>query len=221
MKIDTKLTTMQDWTIRFRQGSSRKHVLLLLHGFTGNENAMWIFTEKLPETYWIFSPRALYPAGKIGYSWTSVPDADFSIFRQSAQKVRTLIDQLVSSFSLTPKKIDLIGFSQGAALAYTLALTYPAWTGKTAALSGFLPHGAETIISPGLLSKNAILVTHGSQDQIIPFSESQKAIAQLGPTRAELIHCQEDTGHRLHTACRRQLIRFFEQETGVNGPVPM
>lgn len=171
---------------------------------------MWIFTDKLPEKYWIFSPRAFHPAGHTGYSWTVETDAGFSQFCQSAQRVKTIIDQLTSTFNLTPDKMDLIGFSQGAALAYTLAITNPAWTGKIAALSGFLPKGAESHLSPGLLKNHLILVTHGSQDQIIPFSESQSAVAQLSLTGAGLVHCQEDTGHKLHTVCHRKLIKFFE-----------
>lgn len=171
---------------------------------------MWIFTDKLPEKYWFFSPRAFQPAGKNGYSWTDETDAGFSQFCQSAQRVKNLIDQLISTFNLTPDKIDLIGFSQGAALAFTLAITYPAWTGKIAALSGFLPKGAESHLSPGLMKSKQILVTHGKQDQIIPFSESQRAIDQLSLTGAALVHCEEDTGHKLHTVCRRKLIQFFE-----------
>ena len=57
--VDSQLTTFEDWTLRVRPGSGRDaRVMLLLHGWTGDENSMWAFARDLPASAWLIAPRA-------------------------------------------------------------------------------------------------------------------------------------------------------------------
>ena len=44
-------------------------VLIVLHGWTGDENSMWIFSPRLPKNALMVAPRGLYKTMDSGYSW--------------------------------------------------------------------------------------------------------------------------------------------------------
>ncbi len=67
---NTHQMTYNGWTMRVRHAAQEPaRFLLLLHGWTGDENSMWIFARNFPADMWIAAPRALYPAEGGGYSW--------------------------------------------------------------------------------------------------------------------------------------------------------
>jgi predicted esterase len=61
VQSDTELVSYQGWTLRTRAAAQRPaRILLLIHGWTGDENSMWVFVRNLAPTYWIVAPRAPY-----------------------------------------------------------------------------------------------------------------------------------------------------------------
>ena len=78
------------WVVRIQPPtkSGPHRVLLLLHGWTGDETVMWVFTRSLPTNYWILAPRGPVKTPLKGYGWAMVePD----------QPQRFVNDQLGSS----------------------------------------------------------------------------------------------------------------------------
>ena len=67
---DTQLIEFEDWVLRIRPTTHKPaRLLLLLHGFTGDENSMWVFASRLPQNSWLAAPRAPYPSPLGGFSW--------------------------------------------------------------------------------------------------------------------------------------------------------
>ena len=138
------------WTIRLRlpPESGLHPVALLLHGWTGDENSMWIFTSRLPKQLICIAPRGIYstPLGGYGWypqdvkAWPSVDD--FLPTAEALLKMLTMVNIPGGDFG----QLYLVGFSQGAALAYTIALHYPERVTSVAGLSGFLPDGVSELI---------------------------------------------------------------------------
>ena len=60
-----------EWTYRTSkpEGFGPFPVIILLHGWTGDENSMLVFTSRLPENMLKIAPRGLYPASQGGYAW--------------------------------------------------------------------------------------------------------------------------------------------------------
>ncbi|MBL7161337.1 MAG: hypothetical protein ISS57_01940 [Anaerolineales bacterium] len=137
MEFETRTIMIDDWVLRIREseGDGPHPVTLLLHGWTGDENSMWIFASRLPENYLLIAPRGLHEAPIGGYSWHPIKD-----------KSRPTIDD----WSITPRAdfsdLRLAGFSQGAALAYAYALLHPERVRALAGLAGFLPEGASVSV---------------------------------------------------------------------------
>ena len=59
VQSETELLSFHDWTLRMRAASEGPaRLLLLVHGWTGDENSMWVFVRNFPARYWIVAPRA-------------------------------------------------------------------------------------------------------------------------------------------------------------------
>ena len=46
-------------------------VILMLHGWTGDENVMSVFGASIPADYWLISPRGPVKAVPSGFGWLS------------------------------------------------------------------------------------------------------------------------------------------------------
>ncbi|WP_394941972.1 alpha/beta hydrolase [Psychromicrobium sp. YIM B11713] len=115
-------------------------LLVLLHGYGANEADLFGLAEQLPESFTIASIRATLPAGP-GFAWFPLgpgPDGslafDGSEVQQAALELLNLIDQLKDGHST----VSLLGFSQGMAMASTLARHRPADFAAVVGLSGFV-----------------------------------------------------------------------------------
>ncbi len=217
------LLEFEQWTLRYRLpvGPGPAPLLLLIHGWTGDENVMWIFTARLSPHYFILAPRGLYPAAEGGFGWEprqrqGWPAVDD--FRPSVEALLVLLDDMKSKINGLPRdttrtgfsSLDIMGFSQGAALAYTFILLHPERVRRLAGLAGFVPEEAETLAQNRPLLGKPIFIAHGQHDERVPVEKARKAARLFKEAGAEVTYCEEDVGHKLSAACFRQLETFFQ-----------
>ncbi len=208
------------WTFRSRfLSKTPSRVLLLLHGWTGDERSMWQFTKNLPADYAIIAPRAPYPAqvDKSGYSWREIKPETWGSptlaeLHLSADNLVFLVDNWLASVKIVSTKFDVIGFSQGGALALTLAALYPKRINKIGALSGFVPLGVDEILKPDLLNKIRFFWAHGTEDEMISFERGRASIKMLENAGAKVHLCQAKIGHKVSKNCRHALSDFFSED---------
>jgi len=212
--------TYNDWTMRVRHASQEPaRFMLLLHGWTGDENSMWIFTRKFPDDLWIAAPRGPHPSDQGGYSWRplrSLQDADWGLptlsdLKPAADSLIRLVDDLSASVGVDAAKFDVAGFSQGGALTNVLTLLYPGRIRKAAVLSGFMPNGADDLIHRRVLAGKQFFVAHGEKDNLVPFERCQRSIELLEQAGAQVTFCDADVGHKLSADCLRGLETFFRE----------
>ena len=62
---------VEEFTVRERipSGPGPHRVIVMLHGWTGDVNSMWVFTNRLPMNAWIIAPQAPFASTRGGYSW--------------------------------------------------------------------------------------------------------------------------------------------------------
>ncbi len=205
-------TTFENWTLRVRPGTG-KRILLLLHGWTGDENSMWIFTRNFPAHYWIVAPRAPYMAQQGGYTWRS-PTAPgrWPSVENMSPAVLALVD-LVDSWSrandLDASTVDVAGFSQGGALTFMLGAQYPARVAKMALLAGFAPDGAEQILAPGQFDGKNVFVAHGTLDEMVPIAMARRTVHLLENAGAQVTYCESAVRHKLSADCLKALESYL------------
>ena len=193
---------------------SPAHLLLLLHGWTGDENSMWVFTQHLPPNYWILAPRGPYPSSEGGYSWREVTPSSWGLASvedlcPSVEALVKFVDDWAGSTSVDVTQFDVMGFSQGAALAYTLALLYPHRVRRLAALAGFIPSGGEVMTVRQPLAGKPVFVAHGTADKLVSVERARESVAILEKSGARVTLCEAEVGHKVGGECMRGLEKFF------------
>lgn len=216
MKQSNQKSEKDGWTFRWRQpsGPGPFPVILLLHGWTGDEDSMWVFASHLPPKNLLIAPRALHPTPLGGYGWHPYKARAWPGVDDFRPAVQALDDFLVeenfpqADFS----HLSLVGFSQGAALAFTYALLNPERVESLAGLSGFLPEDAG-LLTPGQpLLDTPVFMAHGSQDEIVPIAKARQAQRILQQAGAYVSFCEDDVGHKLSASCFHNLEIFFNQK---------
>ena len=213
---DTELISFGDWTLRARASQSQSpRLLVLLHGWTGDENSMWIFTRGLSPDYWMLAPRAPHPADPSGFSWRPPHASTFGwpsleTLLPAAEALIKLIDEYSASVQLDALQFDLIGFSQGAAMTNLIAILYPHRIHKMGVLAGFVPAGLEDLILKKPLAGKNIFVAHGTQDQMIPIDRARASMALLEQAGAQITYCEDEVGHKLSINCLRALEAYLQ-----------
>lgn len=97
--------------------------------------------------------------------------------RQSAQWVHDLIDREIER-GVEPDRIIVAGFSQGGAVAFEAALTYPKTLAGILALSTYFPTAGSIQINP-VQNTLPILICHGTHDPVVPEALGRKSVATL------------------------------------------
>jgi phospholipase/carboxylesterase len=212
---DADLITFHNWTLRVRPASQKPaRLLLLLHGWTGDENSMWIFTRNFSPDYWVIAPRAPSAAEPSGYSWRSPQGGHrgwptFESLHPSADLLITLVDEYAASQNVDAGQFDVIGFSQGAALTNVLALLYPERIRRAGVLAGFLPLGSESLIEKQGLSGKPFFVAHGTLDEMVRIEYARQSVELLERAGAKVTYYEDEVGHKLSANGIRALEEFF------------
>ena len=217
---NTELISFNDWTLRVRASQSKDpRLLVLIHGWTGDEDSMWVFTRGLSSDYWMIAPRALYPAESSGFSWRphqteTMGRPSLEMLKPAAEALIRLIDEYSASVKLDALQFDLMGFSQGAVMVNLMGLLYPHRVRKMGVLAGFIPSGIEELVLKKPLSGKNIFVAHGTQDQMVPIDRARASIEVLERAGAQVTYCEDEVGHKLSVNCLRALENYLSSPTG-------
>jgi phospholipase/carboxylesterase len=215
--IDGKIT-INDWVMRIHQpeGMGPFPVLIMLHGWTGDEDSMWVFAPRLPKTCLMIAPRGLYTTMTNGYSW----HPDIAETWPSINDFQPAVDRIFKAISSSNfpygdfSQLHLIGFSQGAAIAYSMAITEPERIASVAGLSGFLPDNTSGWLSAQRLNDLPIFIAHGTEDNWVPIEKARLSVDLLERAGAEVIFCEDHVEHKLSAKCFRGLEVFYRRVIG-------
>ena len=213
MSNDDRKITIKDWVIRFRQpeGAGPFPVVLMLHGWTGDENSMWIFAPRLLKNALLIAPRGLFTTTGTGFSWHPEISKPWPWINDFMESVEALFDTISTrnfpngDFS----ELHIIGFSQGAALAYSMTLMYPERVTTVVGLSGFLPDGASTWLRPDRVKGLPVFIAHGTEDELVPIDRARTSVGSLQDAGAFVTYCEDNVGHKLSAKCFHGLEAFY------------
>lgn len=212
---NTDLIEFEGWTLRIRKTDHPSpRLLLMLHGFTGDENSMWVFARDLPSHYWIVAPRAPHVTEPSGYSWRPLHAGTYGRpsleqLRPAAEALIRLVDAYQLSAKIDARVFDLMGFSQGAAMSNLLVFLYPERIRKTGILAGFVPSGLDELVVKRPLAGKPFFVAHGTKDEMVPVERARASIEILEQAGAQVTYCEDEVGHKVSLTCLRALKDFL------------
>lgn len=130
---------------------------------------------------------------------------DVQQLRASAAQVHALVEREIAR-GVPSEKIILAGFSQGGAVVYEAALSYPKPLAGLLALSTyFATH--ESVDVNDANKKIPVLIQHGTDDGVVPELLGQRAVRQL---EVFGITADYETYPMEHTVCAAQVADISE-----------
>ncbi|MGM0635878.1 MAG: alpha/beta hydrolase [Bacteroidota bacterium] len=180
-------------------------LILMLHGYGSDENDLFSFANELPEKYMVVSAKAPHPLQPYGNAWYEINfDTDGGKFSNTEQAVasrkliHTFVDELIENYPIDADQIYLLGFSQGAILSYSLALSYPEKFTRVIALSGYIDtEMIDANYKEKDFSKLKVYSSHGSVDQVIPVDWARKNKPFLAQLNIDCTYEEYPVGHGL------------------------
>ena len=186
-----------------------EQLILLLHGWGSNGNAMAPLAQALREQFpqaAILAPdaphayeRSTRPATALR-QWYAVDDLTPEIWTARVQGALPSLHDWVQAqqqrLRVGPAATALGGFSQGAILSMALALKHDGIAGRVLAFSGCLTEPPTA--APRLTTLHLF---HGGEDTVIPADGSRQALEWLAELQGDVtVDIASGLGHELHPA---------------------
>ena len=177
--------------------------IILLHGYGSDENDLFSFAEYLPKKYTIISLRAPFETPMGGYCWFSInfnnSNEKWSDHKQAYQSILNLesqIDFFIQKYNLEADQIDLLGFSQGAVLSWTLLLDFSIKINRAVCLSGYID---KSLLKEDIYSYRDIIAysSHGTNDPVIPFDWAKTSIESLKENNPNVVFNSFQDAHNV------------------------
>jgi phospholipase/carboxylesterase len=187
----------------------RLPVVVMLHGWQGDEKVMGIFERTVPPGAIILSPRAPLQVAPDSFGWYRQEEGEAGL-AAGLDTLQTLVRQLPAAYPVDPGQVLLMGFSQGASMSYALLLKEPELMFGVAGLAGFLPDPARQWLAPGRLAGKQVFSAHGTDDETVPVPYARAARNDLARAGAEVAyHEYEGVGHKLNAQGMRDLTEWL------------
>lgn len=188
----------------------RLPAVVLVHGWTGDENSMRIFHRALPPGVLAVSPRGpIVAAG--GYGWLDRQAAGEQAYPAGLEALQEFVSRLPAVYAADPARVVLVGFSQGAAMSAALMLKEPGLTAGLAMLAGYLPAFARGWAAPQKLAGKPVFMAHGVEDTTVPLAEAALAKDALSLAGAAVTYHEYPTGHKMNNRGMQDLKQWLAE----------
>lgn len=198
--------------------SEKPPLLILLHGIGSNEKDLFALAAKMPGKYRVISARAPIKLDTNSYAWfhrdlaTGKPVISIEEEEQSRKLIIKFIEELKVKYHLDKNEIYLCGFSQGAIMSYSVALTKPELITGIAVMSGrILEEIKPKVVSKERLHHLKIFISHGTDDKVIAIEFAKAANVFLKSKELTPIFKEySSAGHEINPAMLADLIAWLK-----------
>ena len=119
----------------------------------------------------------------------------------------------MTRYAVDPRKLCVVGFSQGGVMGYTLALGAPERFAGLAALSSWLPKDLLTALPDVPATEQLpMLVQHGSRDELIGVGRARQSVEILRDVKAPVTYREYDMGHEINARSLTDLSTWLQEK---------
>jgi len=193
-------------------------LLLLLHGLGSNEQDLISLAPYLDKRFLIVSLRAPIVLQAGAYSWFNIeftPKGNFIDVDQAENSrlaLLSFLDQLGKQEVYDPKQVYLMGFSQGAIMSISVALSTPEICMGVVAMSGrLLDSIADKLAEVEALKELHFLVVHGRGDQVLPIECGREIKTYLSNLPVSLTYREYNMGHEVNAESLSDIAHWLKQ----------
>jgi phospholipase/carboxylesterase len=167
-------------------GGKPRRLVILLHGLGADGNDLIglapYWARLLPDAEFL-SPNAPFPCdmAPYGYQWFSSqdrsPEAVLGGVRAAAPILDAFIDEALGERGLGSRELALVGFSQGTMMSLFVGMRRAEPVAGIVGFSGRLL--APELLAEELRSRPPVLLVHGTEDPLVPYSSLAAAETTL------------------------------------------
>lgn len=158
-------------------------VLIMLHGYGSNETDLFDIAKTFNNKIITFALRAPITLEQGSFAWYKLNresgqsfSYDYKQAEQAALQIKSFISNACKSYNIDSTQVYVLGFSQGAILAYDLAFRYPGNIKGILALSGRIMEESKQVKTNWKeVTKTNFFLAHGTNDAVILPVELSKA----------------------------------------------
>jgi phospholipase/carboxylesterase len=151
----------------------------------------------------------------VGYGWfplTMGGPPDPSAFAAGVDEAMRFVEAAVQRYPVDPRKLVVLGFSQGGAIAYALALREPARFAALVALSSWLPGPVVQTLASGTYDRLPALVHHGTRDELIDVGRGRESVERLRSLGVPVAYREFEMGHEITADSLADLSAWLEDK---------
>jgi phospholipase/carboxylesterase len=154
--------------------------------------------------------------GYVGHGWFPIRTGrppDPSDFARGAGLLRGFLEEMLRRYPVNPRKLVVLGFSQGGVMAYDLVLKDPERFAGLVALSSWLP--PELVASVARrpeLAQLPVFVAHGSEDPMLPVAMGQASRDSLLQLGVPATYREYAMGHEVRPELLRDVVEWLESK---------
>lgn len=212
-------------------GSGPAPVVVLLHGYGSSAGDMMGLAPWLDPRFLVLAPQGARPLPNGGWGWYPLgvgpvaPVLDTDELEASRGGVLDWAAAAAPAHGGDARRLFLVGFSQGAALALAAALVEPERVAALVAMSGrVVPEILPRAAAPARMRGLSVLLTHGADDEIVPVAQGRAARDMLSERGARVELCEYPVGHALSPDCldtvEAWLAARLDDPPGAETPAP-
>lgn len=192
-------------------------LVVMIHGWAGDEASMWIFKQAVPQSAAIITPRAPITVDG-GFAWFthngSRKQPDRATLEISLQQMEHFIESLPRHYPVDPTRLILMGFSQGAMMSNAFVYAHPDQVVGVASIAGAFPPVVDDELRSNWLAGLPVFIAHGKKDEVIPVDAAREAHEIYEALGADVTYGEYPTGHKMHSdgmkTLKQWLAMFFK-----------
>ncbi|WP_201002844.1 alpha/beta hydrolase [Paenibacillus glycanilyticus] len=188
--------------------------IFTLHGKGSNERNMHGLVESLSDDFIIIGIRGnlRLGAGYQYYELKSLGNPVRDLFDQAAVQLEAFIKEATTQYPIDPQRRYLLGFSQGAILAMTLALTMGNGLRGVVALNGYVPGFVKDEYPLQSVEQVAFFISHGEYDSVFPVSIGYENEAYFRELTPKLTFKTYKSDHGVTEENQRDFLQWIKED---------
>ncbi|WP_223066081.1 alpha/beta hydrolase [Paenibacillus caui] len=197
---------------------NRKYpAIFTLHGKGSNERNMYSLVSPLSESFIMIGIRGNLPLGS-GFQYYELKSLGHPIrelFDEAVRQLDAFIDYATDKYPIDPQRRYLLGFSQGAILSASLALTMGSRLKGIVALNGYIPGFVKTEYPLQSVRDVSVFISHGEYDPVFPLEIGRETAAYFQNRTPHLAFKTYPTGHEVSLDNQRDFVNWLKADTGL------
>jgi phospholipase/carboxylesterase len=192
--------------------------IFTLHGKGSNEKNMFGLVAPVSDDFIIVSIRGnlTLGAGYQYYELKSLGNPIREMFDQAIQQLEAFIHYATEKYPIDAAKRYLLGFSQGAILSMSLALTMGEQLKGIVALNGYVPDFVKTEYPLKSVNHISVFISHGEFDTVFPIRIGHETAAYFENLTSNLTFKTYPTDHGVSEENQQDIVNWLKKDAFVH-----